>query len=200
MFDVQPRESAMQLDPAQFHVKAEPSVDDRPARWFVVATMACKEGYVLRKLKLLGLDPFLAQSVKTLPAKGARRKAVDVHMPLFRGYVFIRLPVPVTIEARVAILHTPCVLSILGTESGPSPLQEGFVEELAAHGPVRTIERGKRAPRKGDRLRVTHGAFTGLVGLVQAVGPRGRLRILMQMLASERLVELPVSVVEIEAV
>lgn len=197
MFDLR-EESVMQPIGSTFHVKAEPSGAGLVKRWFVVAVCIGQERTTLKRLEEMGIETHFAQSV-VARALGVRRKVRDVYSPLFRGYLFVRLPSPVDLNTWIGINHTKGVIRLLATTSGPSPLDEGFVEELIAHGPVRQTEAGKRRLRLGDLARVTNGLFTSIVGKIVAATPRGRVRILIQMLNAPREIELPVSILELES-
>ncbi len=130
------------------------------APWYVVHAQTRKEGEVKTALQRQGLEIFLP--MVTVPSRRRDRK-VNLHVPLFPGYLFIRTQLDITVFHK--IIKTRHVFCLLGNgKSGRVPEVE--VEAIRAivsgdrpYYPWRFLEKGKK-------VRVISGPFTGVEGIV----------------------------------
>jgi transcription antitermination factor NusG len=125
-----------------------------------------------------------------LPTYQESRKYSDrikkVDAPLFPGYLFCRLDV----LNRLPILTTPGVDYILGTNGEPEPLPE---QEIGAI--QRVVNSGAAARpwpflKAGSRVRVEHGAFTGVEGIL--LTERGADRLVLSIALLQRSVSVEI--------
>jgi transcription antitermination factor NusG len=100
-----------------------------------------------------------------LPCYRSRRRWKDrqviLQLPLFPGYVFVRLHLP----ERYQALSVPNVVSLVGTRSAPSALAE---EEIAS---IRIgLEHGRIEPHDylnvGQRVVIIEGVMCGMEGIL----------------------------------
>jgi transcription antitermination factor NusG len=126
--------------------------------WFALQVRARYEKTVAAFLDGKGYEWFL-------PTYLSRRRWSDrikeSDQPLFPGYLFCRFDP----YDRLPILKTPGMIAIVGTAKIPTPVDP---EEIAA---VRTLVSSelRRQPwpylQAGQRVRIEHGALTGLEGI-----------------------------------
>src|ERR1700677_4474973 len=93
--------------------------------WYVVRTRSNFERSVSLSLQEKGKETFL-------PVYRSRRRWSDrtkeIELPLFAGYVFSRFDP----YSRLPILQTPGVVSIVGSSTGPIPVEESEIEAVRA--------------------------------------------------------------------
>lgn len=185
----------MHLQPTDFHVE-QPAVA-AVTRWFCVATGPQQEMTVVRDLMKIGVKAFAPEAVRTIPRTGPR-KAHERRSPLFRGYAFVQLGVPLALHDWKAVLAVESVSRLLGTGAGPSALPQGFIEALIDAGPVRDMAAlGPTRFRKGHRARITSGPFANFIGMVARAESDKRIHILLRLLrGGDVSVVVPVSVLE----
>jgi transcription antitermination factor NusG len=127
--------------------------------WFAVYTTCRHEKRVARHLQERQIEHFLPIYRAEHKWKDGTQATVD--LPLFPGYVFVRID----LHHRVSVLEVPGVVSILGTESRPTPLPEFEVEILRAG-----LRPNSAEPHPlltvGQRVRIRAGALAGVEGIV----------------------------------
>ncbi len=126
--------------------------------WFAVYTAVNQEKSVAQRLQDRGIEHFLPL-YRTARKRTDRRVVLD--LPLFPGYLFVRIPV----MNRIRVLEIPRVVRIVGN-SAPIPLPDLEVESLrtglsggAAAQPCEILKRG-------CRVRVVRGPFEGSTGIL----------------------------------
>jgi len=117
---------------------------------------------------------------------------VHVQLPLFPGYVFVRL----AICDRMHVLQIPGVAKLVGFSGMPTPLPQGEIESLRL-----SLLNGVRAEphpylRVGHRVRVKSGPFMGLEGILKREKNQNRLVVSLDLLL--RSVAVEVSAMELE--
>jgi transcription antitermination factor NusG len=127
-------------------------------RWYAAYTAPRHEKSVLQHLESRSVESFL-------PLYGSARlwngRRATVQMPLFPGYLFVRIPV----EHRVRVLEVPGVLNIVSSHGRLIPLPEGEVEALRAALQTRKSEPHPSLTR-GKRVRIKVGPLRGLEGVI----------------------------------
>jgi len=102
-------------------------------------------------------------------------RRVRLQLPLFLGYVFVRL----ALQHRLQVLQIPSVVRLVSFNGLPTPLPDEELEALRdglAQGfrvephPYLTI---------GRRVRIVHGAFCGLEGIL--FRKKGHLRVVLSL-------------------
>jgi transcription antitermination factor NusG len=87
---------------------------------------------------------------------------VTLDLPLFPGYIFVRIHR----MQRVRVLEVPGVLALVGGTGGePASLPEADIEALRSGLPLRRVEPHPLL-KIGQRARIRSGAFEGMEGVV----------------------------------
>jgi transcription antitermination factor NusG len=130
-----------------------------PNLWYAACTRANHEKRVAEQLSARSVENFLPLYESVRRWKDRR---VRLQMPLFPGYVFVRLP----LCDRLRVLEIPSVARIVSFNGAPAVLPEAEISGLKAG-----LERGVQAAphpylKAGRRVRITHGPLEGLEGIV----------------------------------
>lgn len=137
-----------------------PFLADSQPHWYAVQTRSRHERIVCQHLTMRGFSLYLPTIVET-HVWSDRRKKVEV--PLFTGYVFVRLVAHN--EWRVQVLRTPGVVRFVGCAPEGSAIPD---EQIAS---VRTVVERNMACvshpflKVGQRVRVCGGALEGVEGI-----------------------------------
>jgi len=128
-------------------------------RWYAACTRSRHEKSVAAQLVRKQIEIFLP-----LYETAHRWKNGDhrVQLPLFPGYIFVRVP----LIHRLEVLKVPGVVRLVGFDGLPSALDDGEVETLQ-----RALSAGlKAAPHPyltaGRRVRITAGPLVGREGVL----------------------------------
>ena len=128
-------------------------------RWFAVYTTCRHEKRVANHLVQRDIEHFLPIYQTQHKWKDGTRVMVD--LPLFPGYVFVRIDA----RKRVGVLEVPGVISMIGTGSRPAALPDFEVEALRAG-----LDPMRAEPHPlltvGQRVRIKSGALAGVEGIV----------------------------------
>jgi transcription antitermination factor NusG len=136
-----------------------PTVPNFVARWYAAYTRANHEKSVAEQLRQRSVEHFLPcyDSVRRW-----KDRKVCLQMPLFPGYVFVRIP----LREQMRVREIPSVAMLVGVNGSPTALpddeiytlQKGFAEGvLAKPHPYLTV---------GRRARVVGGPLAGLQGIL----------------------------------
>lgn len=162
------------------------------SRWYVAQTHSQSEFQALAHLKRQGFLAYLPQYLK----KRRHARRVDaVRRPLFPGYLFISMDVE-RIRWR-AIRSTVGIRSLICNGELPTAVPEGVVEEIRAHedegGLVPVTE---PAPfKKGETVRISHGAIRGQVGLFDCESDEERVFVLLSLMGRQLRVRVPATAI-----
>jgi transcription antitermination factor NusG len=139
-------------------------------RWYAAYTCANHEKQVAAQMLERGVEHFLPLYEALHRWKDRR---VRLHLPLFPGYVFTRLP----LRDRLEILRLPSVVRLVGFGRLPTALPEQEIETLRAG-----LSSGLRAQPHpylalGRRVRIRNGPLAGLEGILQR--RKGKFRVVL---------------------
>jgi transcriptional antiterminator RfaH len=144
--------------------------------WYAIQTKPRKEEAVLASLGRAGLESYCPRMRRRRRRQGKR---ILEAIPLFPGYLFVRLQFP---RDYAGIRWTPGLVRIVSHAGMPARIGEEVLEG------IRRMERagGLRIPalrlKPGSRVRVVEGPFTGFEGLVTTHLSGGeRIRILLEL-------------------
>ncbi len=128
-------------------------------RWYAAYTCANHEKRVAEQLDQRAVEHFLPVYETVRRWKDRRMR---LQLPLFPGYVFVRLP----LRDRLQVLQVPSVVRLVGFSGLPTPLPDDEMETLRS-GLARLL-RAEPHPylTAGRRVRVTRGPLEGLEGIV----------------------------------
>lgn len=141
--------------------------------WYAVFTSPRHEKRVAQYLSLREIEHYLP--LYRSPRKWRNGLKVVLDLPLFPGYIFVRI----ARSERVRVLEVPGVLAIVGGTSGEmAPLAEAEVEALRSGLHLRRSEPHPLLT-VGQRARIRSGALAGLEGVV--VCKKNSLRVVLTM-------------------
>jgi len=152
-------------------------MDVTQPRWFAVWTKSRQEKTAASMIEALGITSFL-------PLKNESRQWSDrrqtVTIPLFSGYLFVRLNL--LDGSKLRVLQVPGVAGMVGNSHGPSPIPDDQIEA------VRTVlVQGMECTvhpllEEGDRVQVVRGPLAGMEGLLVRMNSVSRLVISINMI------------------
>jgi transcription antitermination factor NusG len=128
-------------------------------RWYAAYTSANREKRVAEQLGVRVVEHFLPTYSSVRRWKDRR---VILQMPLFPGYVFVRM----ALRDRLRVQQIPGVARLVGFNGLPTPLPEADIEALKAG-----LAGGVRAKPHpyltvGRKVRVKSGPLAGLTGIL----------------------------------
>jgi transcription antitermination factor NusG len=161
------------------------NVDMRP-QWYVAYTLARHEKSVADRLINPDVETYLPlySSVRTW-----NRRRVDVELPLFPGYVFVKM----IITDRVRVLEHPGVIRLVGFNGNAVALPDGEVERLRS-----SLATWKAEPypflTAGKQVKIRSGPFVGIEGRI--IRRKGRMRLIVSLELIQRAILLEMDAAE----
>ena len=159
------------------------SLDDLEPRWYAAYTSANHEKSVAQQLAVRSVEHFvpLYESVRRW-----KDRKVRLQLPLFPGYVFVRL----VLRDRLQVLQVPGVAKLVGFNGMPTALPQEEIEALR-----RSLGKGVRAEphpylTAGRRVRVRTGSLAGLEGVLLRRKNRTRFVISLDLIMRSVAVEI----------
>ena len=127
--------------------------------WYALHTCANHEKVIAQQLELRSLECFLPLYEKMSRWKD---RHVKVQLPLFPGYVFVRM----ALGEKLRALQVPGVVRLVGFGGQAAPIDGEEMKALR-----RSLEDGRRAEpwphlTVGRRVRITSGPLQGLEGVL----------------------------------
>jgi transcription antitermination factor NusG len=159
--------------------------------WYAAYTAANHEKRVAKQLSERSVEHFLPLYESVRRWKDRR---VQLQLPLFPGYVFVRL----AMRDRLQVLQIPSVARLVGFNGTPTPLPDGEIEALKAG-----LEGGARAVphpylKVGRRVRINAGPFEGLEGVL--IRKKNELRFVISLDLIQRSILLDIEASSVEPV
>ena len=157
-------------------------------RWYVAYTSANHEKRVAQQLTWRSVEHFLPVYESVRRWKDRR---VPLQLPLFPGYVFVRL----ALRDRLRVLAVPGVARLVGFDGRPTVVP---AEDIEA---IRACLEGKRDVQPhpyvqcGQRVRVLRGPLAGFSGIV--LRQRNRTRFVVSFDVLERSVSVELEGTEV---
>ncbi len=155
----------------------------REPHWFAAYTRAQHEKIVAQQLHANEVEHYLPLCESVRKWKD-RRKLLQ--MPLFPGYVFVRL----SLFDRLRVLQIPGIVNLVGFSGHPEPLPEIEINV------VRELLRNKSGVQShpflkaGCRVRVTHGSLAGTEGILVREKKNFRLVVSIELIMRSIAVEI----------
>jgi transcription antitermination factor NusG len=129
------------------------------ARWYAAYTRANHERRVAEQLGTRSVEHFLPLYSSVRQWKDRR---VNLDMPLFPGYVFVRM----ALRDRLPVLQVPGVACLVGFNGTPAALPADEIETLRAG----LVDGVKVQPHPylavGQRVTLQSGPLAGLIGIL----------------------------------
>lgn len=158
--------------------------------WFIARTKPHRETYAQENLEIRRLDVFLPRVVEVDFENRdiVRRRPA----PLFPGYLFVKMNFPLD---YYRVIWTPGVRDLVALGNGPIPIGEAVVESIRCRCDTSGVVRLSPVSwSPGDRVEIPTGPFAGLLATVVSVMPRRRrVKLLIDFLAQQTPVEMPLA-------
>ncbi|MEQ8356277.1 MAG: transcription termination/antitermination NusG family protein [Kiloniellaceae bacterium] len=156
-------------------------------RWYVAQTQVHGEERARVNLERQGFHAYLPCYRRE---RRHARRVDEVRAPLFPGYIFVELDLDCA--PWRSINGTLGVARLICRAERPVALPPGVVEELTA----REDDRGlvvlqPRRFRKGEALRIVHGALADCLGFFEKMADRDRVILLLDLLGRKVRVQAP---------
>jgi transcription antitermination factor NusG len=187
------RQTSSTLTTPQFNPPADVSSGVSPlTQWLALVTIPRHEKQIARQLALMGSECFLPL-YRTL-RRWKDGSKVNLELPLFPGYIFVRIAKP----DRIRILRLPGALKfVAGVRGEPAPLADGDIDSFRLG-----LEQRRPEPHpvlvSGRRARIRCGALAGMDGVV--VRWKGGLRVVLTLNLILRSVAVEVNGDELEPI
>jgi transcription termination/antitermination protein NusG len=139
------------------------------AKWYAIHTRSRFEQKVFDGLRGKDMEAFLPR-VEVMSRRKDRRQKILV--PMIPGYIFVRSIL--TPDDYYPIIKTVGVVRMIGVQGKPVPATNEEIDALMIlDGTDRTVQ-NRSYVRKGDRVMIMEGPFTGLVGFYLYHKGKGR--------------------------
>jgi len=159
-------------------------------RWFAAYTCSRREKQVVRELNRQAVECFLPLYHSARRRSHASRV---VELPLFPGYVFVRIAP----RDRLKVLQIAGVVRLVGFNGQPTPLDDNEIEGM--RNALRTGLRAEPYPylRTGHQVEIMSGPLQGLRGKV--IRKNHRFRVVLSVDLLQRSIVVDVDVADIVA-
>jgi transcription termination/antitermination protein NusG len=138
--------------------------------WYVLHTKSRFENVVNEGLVKKSIEVFLPKI--QVKSKRRDRKAM-IKVPLFPGYLFVKSDL--NPYKHLEIVKTVGAVRLIGNKDGPIPVPSDTIKSLEIMvGGNNTVITGSRF-KKGDRVVVVYGPFSGVIGTFVRYGGKGRV-------------------------
>jgi len=153
------------------------------ARWYAAYTSANHEKRVAEQLGAREMEHFLPVYASV---RRWRDRRVELKLPLFPGYVFVRM----ALAERLRVLQISGLARLVGFGGMPTALAEGEIETLRA-----SLESGVRAEphpflTAGRRVRVNNGPLAGMEGILVRRKKQARFVVSVELIQRAMAVEM----------
>jgi len=159
------------------------------AYWCAARLQARREHLALRFLAQSGYETYFPQLREHRFSYGRK---IEVRPALFPGYAFVLIQLQWH-TARWA----PGTLGLIMDGSGPAKVPDGVIAEIRRREVNGLIELPEPPLRRGARVRILRGPFTGHLAIFADMKPRERVEILLQLLGGEQRVTLAKKDIEV---
>ncbi len=160
-------------------------------RWYAAYTCARHEKRVCEQMERKLVETFLPLYETVRQWKDRR---VQLSLPLFPGYVFVRIP----LKDRLQVLELPSVVRLVGFNGHPAPLADAEMDALreGLSGQLRA------APhlylRVGRQVRIKNGPLKGAQGIL--IRRKNLLRVVLSIDLIARSISVEVDAGDIEPI
>lgn len=156
-----------------------PDVPDVAGAWFIARAAPRCERRALMSLRESGIVAYLPCEIRWRRTRNAKER---VKLPLFGGYLFIRLPLDAEGAPHGFHIARACdgVSSFVTVASKPAYLPSPWVERLMSEERSGLYDRTppeRSAFTAGQAVRIIRGQFAGVLATVHAPADKGRVRI-----------------------
>jgi len=159
-----------------------PGVHTEP-HWYAIYTSANHEKRVAEQLSLRSIECYLPLYSSVRQWKDRR---VTLQLPLFPGYVFVRL----ALQDQLEVLQIRSVVRLVGSNGSPSILSDVEIQSLQAN--LTSGSRFEPHPylRIGRRVQLTSGPMAGMQGILIRRKGKSRLVVSIELIQRSVAVEI----------
>lgn len=163
---------------------------DLQPHWYALYTCANHEKRVAAELHARTVEHFLPLYSSVRRWKDRR---VILDLPLFTGYVFVRL----VLRDRMRVVQIPSVVRLVGFNGQPTPLPDEEMQKLRSG--FASMLHAEPCPylQVGRRVRVRSGALQGLVGIL--LKKKTSYRFVLSLALIQRSIAVEVDAADVEA-
>lgn len=131
-----------------------------PMNWYVIQSKPKQEERADENLRAWHVETLLPKLLR--PVRSARaQRTIE---PLFPGYLFARFDAD---GMASKVRYTRGVARVLGTESGPSAVDDRIIDEIKRRMDPGGLVRPTSTLRAGDRVRIVSGPLKDFVGVFE---------------------------------
>lgn len=159
--------------------------------WYALYTCANHEKRVAAELQARTVENFLPLYSSVRRWKDRR---VNLDLPLFPGYVFVRL----ALRDRLRVVQIPSVVRLVGFNGLPCALPDTEMEIMRSGLSQRLRAEPHPFLTVGRRVRIVGGPFVGLEGILKR--KKTNLRVVVSLDLIQRSVAVDVAAEDIEAI
>jgi len=156
-------------------------------RWYAVYTRSHHEKRIKQQLDDKSLESFLP--LYEAVHRWKDRRAL-VSLPLFPGYLFVRISLP---EHRLLVVAVPGVVTLVGRSGCPTPIEDHEIEALR----ICSVQGQSMMPHPyltvGRRVRVHNGPLADMEGILVRRKGKSRLILSVKLIARAVAVEVDTS-------
>jgi transcription antitermination factor NusG len=163
---------------------------DLQPHWYALYTCANHEKRVAAELHARTVEHFLPLFSSVRRWKD-RRVALD--LPLFPGYVFVRL----ALRDRMRVVQIPSVVRLVGFSGLPAALPDADMEIIRSGFSGRLRAEPHPFLTVGRRVRITSGPFAGLEGILKR--KKRNLRVIVSLELIQRSIAVDVDAADVSA-
>jgi transcription termination/antitermination protein NusG len=180
-----------QIPPLDSPSRAVLSADSLDLRWYAAYTRANHEKRVREQLEQSSVESFLPVYETVRRWKDRRMR---LHLPLFPGYVFVRMAV----VDRLRVLQVPGVVRLVGFNGQLAVLPDAEIDGLK-NGLVGSV-RAEPHPylTVGRRVRIKAGPLEGREGIL--LRRKGSLRVVLSIDLIQRSIVVDVDVADVQLI
>jgi transcription antitermination factor NusG len=160
-------------------------------RWYAAYTSANHEKRVAEQLDVREVEHFLPLYASVRRWKDRR---VMLQMPLFPGYVFVRL----ALRDRLRVLQIPSVVRLVGFNDLPTALPDEEMEILRSGLSQRLRAEPHPFLTLGRRVRIKSGSLQGLEGIL--LRRKSNLRVVLCVALIQRSIAVDVDSADLEEI
>ena len=167
------------------------AVSSAEMHWYAAYTCAQHEKSVARQLELRTIEHFLPLYEKVSRWKD---RHVKLQLPLFSGYVFVRL----ALKDKLQVLQVPGVAHLVGFGGHPTALREEEMQAL--QNAFNDHIHAEPCPylHAGRRVNIKSGALRGLNGIL--LKKKSTFRFVISLELIQRSISVEVDAADIEAI
>ena len=178
--------AATRLEDWRFPTLPEQSVAEH---WYAAYTCSNQEKRVAAQLNARNVEYFLPLYSSLRRWKDRR---VKLDLPLFPGYVFVRL----ALKDRLRVLQIPGLVRLVGFGGIPAALSEEDMEVLRPALSERLHAEPHSFLTAGRRVKIVRGSLAGLQGVLQRC--KGNLRLVVSVELIQRSIAVDVNVSDVQ--